>query len=76
MAKTLEYVEHNGYGARREVFNIDEINNEDCTIRVSSSYYPTKVITFADRKKFEQLIRCGYTFVACWGDVNEYIIKN
>ncbi len=76
MAKTLEYVEHNGYGTRRNVFNIDDINNEDCTIRVSSYHYPTKVITFTDRKKFEQLIRCGYTFVACCGEVNEYTIKN
>lgn len=76
MAKTLEYVEHTGYGAKREIFNIEKINNDDCTIRISNNCSSTKVITFVDRRKFEQLIRCGYTFVACWGDINEYIIRN
>ena len=74
--KTLEFVEHSGYGARRETFNIDSIDNENLTINVSNRTSSRKVITFTDRKKFEQLMRCGYTFFVCWGDVNEYIIKN
>ena len=74
--KTLEFVEHSGYGARREIFNIDSIDNENLTINVSNRTSSRKVITFTDRKKFEQLMRCGYTFLVCWGDINEYIIKN
>ena len=74
--KTSEFVEHNRYGARSKVYNIDSIDNDARTISVSSPCYPDGVITFVEKDKFEQLMRCGYTFVVCWGDILEYIIKN
>lgn len=70
--KTLEIVEHNGSGVRRNSYSIVSIDTEKCTINLSIN----KVVTFVDKEKFAQLMRCGYTYLVCWGDIIEHIIKN
>lgn len=74
---TLEVARHDGHGVVRRVYDIESIDNENCTINGGSSFKecPEK-FTFSDRRKFEQLVQCGYTFVVSYGDVYEYIIKN